>query len=145
MFCNHIDDAVDDGGSGFNGEYHCSTWIAHVLSIEYMPSCRNLTWWRHQIEIFSALLVLCTGNSPVTGEFPAQRPVTRGFDVFFDLHLKKRLSQQSWDWWFETPSRSLWRHSNDTKWLRENITNVRRRRRATPYFFSTSCYLIRMT
>ena len=50
------------------------------------------------------------GDSPVTGEFPAQRPVTRSFDVFFDLRLNKRLSKQSWGWWFETPSRSLWRH-----------------------------------
>ena len=31
----------------------------------------------------------CTANSPVTGEFPSQRPVTRSFDIFFDLHLKK--------------------------------------------------------
>ena len=38
-----------------------------------------------------------------TGEFPAQRPVTRSFDVFFDLHLNKWLSKQSWGWWFETP------------------------------------------
>ena len=37
---------------------------------------------------FSALLTLCTGNSPVTGEFPAQRPVTRSFDVFFNLRLE---------------------------------------------------------
>ena len=37
------------------------------------------------METFSALLILCAGNSPVTGEFPAQRPVTRSFDVFFDL------------------------------------------------------------
>ena len=36
----------------------------------------------------SALLVLCAGNSPVTGEFPAQRPVARSFDVFFDMHLE---------------------------------------------------------
>ena len=42
------------------------------------------TWWRHQMETFSALLAFCEGNSPVTGEFPAQRPVTRSFDVFFD-------------------------------------------------------------
>ena len=46
------------------------------------------------------------------GEFPAQRPVTRSFDVFFELRLNKRLSKQSWDWWFETLSRSLWRHCN---------------------------------
>ena len=45
-----------------------------------------------------------------TGEFPTQRPVTRSFDVFFDLHLNKRLSKQSWGWWSETPSRPLWRH-----------------------------------
>ena len=41
------------------------------------------SWWRHQMETFSALLALCAGNSPVNGEFPAQRPVTRSFDVFF--------------------------------------------------------------
>ena len=62
---------------------------------------------------FSALLVLCAGNSPVTGEFPSQRPATRSFGVFFDLRLNKWLSTHSWGWWFETPSRSLWRQSNE--------------------------------
>ena len=65
------------------------------------------------METFSALLAICAGNSPVPGEFLAQRPVTRSFDVFFDLRLNKRLSKQSWGWWFETPSRPLWRHCND--------------------------------
>ena len=41
------------------------------------------TWWRHQMETFSASLGLCPGNEPVTGEFPSQRPVTRSFDVSF--------------------------------------------------------------
>ena len=41
-----------------------------------------------------------------------QRPVKRSFDVFYDLRLNKRLSKQSWGWWSETPSRSLWRHCN---------------------------------
>ena len=41
-----------------------------------------------------------------------QRPVTRSFDVFFDLHMNKQLSKQSWSWWFEMPSCSLWRHCN---------------------------------
>ena len=59
---------------------------------------------------FSALLVICAGTSSVTGEFPAQRLMTRSFDVFFDLHLNKRLSKQSWGWWFETKSRPSWRH-----------------------------------
>ena len=68
------------------------------------------SWWRHQMETFSALLTLCVGNSPVTGEFATQRPLTRSFHVFFDLRLNKRLSKHSWVWWFETPSCSLWRH-----------------------------------
>ena len=61
---------------------------------------RVITWWRHQMETFSALLALCAGNWPVTDEFPTQRPVTRCFDVFFDLRLNKRLSKQSWGRWF---------------------------------------------
>ena len=51
------------------------------------------------METFSVLLALCAGNSPVTGNFAAQRPVTRSFDVFFDLRLNKRLSKQPWGWW----------------------------------------------
>ena len=47
------------------------------------------------METFSVLLAICAGNSLVTGEFPAQRPVTQSFDVFFDLSLYKRLSKQS--------------------------------------------------
>ena len=48
----------------------------------------------------------------VSGEFPAQRPVTRSFDVLLDLCPNKRLSKQWWGWWFETQSCPLWRHSN---------------------------------
>ena len=55
---------------------------------------KNNPWWRHQMKTFFALLALCAGNSPVTGEFSAQTPVvTRSFDVFFDLCLNKRLSK----------------------------------------------------
>ena len=57
--------------------------------------------------IFRVTSHLC-GEFP--GEFSTQRPVTRSFDVFFDLRLNKRLSIQSWVWWFETPSRPLWCH-----------------------------------
>ena len=56
--------------------------------------------------------LLC-GEFTGPGEFPTQRPVTRSFDVFFDLRLKKRLSKQPWGWWFETPSWSLWRQCNE--------------------------------
>ena len=33
------------------------------------------------METFSALLALCAGNSPVPGQFPAQRPMVWSFDV----------------------------------------------------------------
>ena len=97
--------------------------------------------------IFRVTGPLC-GNSPVTGEFPSQRPVTRSFDVFFDMRigcdvldvifvfvlfiayfvrndeikmfnqsLNKQLSKQLWDWWFETPFCSLWRHCNAGYWV----------------------------
>ena len=52
------------------------------------------------------------------GEFTGLRWIPRtkasaaGFDVFFDLRLNKRLSKQSWGWWLETLSCSLWRQSN---------------------------------
>ena len=84
------------------------------LSIIFINIRRHsvLSCWRHQMETFSALLGICARNSPVTGEFPAQRPVTQSFDAFFDLRLNKRLSKQSWGWWLETPSRPLWRHHN---------------------------------
>ena len=57
----------------------------------------KMVWWRHRMETFSSLLVFCADNSPVTGEFPAQRPVTRNFEVFFDSCLNRQLSKQSGD------------------------------------------------
>ena len=75
------------------------------------------SWRRHQMETFSALL--------------AQRPVTRSFDVFFDLHLNKQLSKQSRGWWFETPSGSLWHQCNVITMtpylLRQRIKKIKRR------------------
>ena len=80
------------------------------LSRSYLIMTSSNAWWRVQMEKFPAPLAICAGNSPVIGEFPAQRPVTRSFDVFFNVRLNKRLSKQSRGWWLETPSRSLWRH-----------------------------------
>ena len=113
--------------SKFFDGLHCTSWQRHSSSFAkpdklwlwstvcYKKACHVMgtTWWRHQMETFSALLVICAGNSPVPGEFPAPRPVTRSYDVFFDLRLDKRFNKQSWGWWFETPSRLLRRHRND--------------------------------
>ena len=83
----------------------CWTYLRSIKSHVHL-------WRRHQMETGSVLLAIFAGNSPVIGKFPAQKPVTRSFDVFFDMCVNKRFSKQSWAWWFETPSCSLWRHCN---------------------------------
>ena len=63
---------------------HLYCWLCFVipsLTCSYLVCL--MAWWRHQMETFSALLAICAGNSPVPGEFPS--PVTRSFDIFFDL------------------------------------------------------------
>ena len=69
------------------------------------------------------MMTLSNGNifrvtGPLCGHrwIPAQRPVTRSFDVFFHIRLNKRLSKQSRGWWFETLPRPIWRHSNARYW-----------------------------
>ena len=47
------------------------------------------------METISALLALCAGSSPVSDEFPAQRPVTWSSGVFFDLRPNKELQYYS--------------------------------------------------
>ena len=64
----------------------------------------RVSWWRHQMEHFPRYWPFV--------RVPAQRPVTRSFNVFFDLRLNKRLSKQSWGWWFETLPCPLWRQCN---------------------------------
>ena len=104
----------------------CSFFYQHGHTANVNWNCRSsyavkwiirqfvlTTWWRHQMETISALLAFCAWNSPVTGEFPPEMPVTWRFDVFLEVCLNKRLRKQSRGWWFEMPSRSLWRHCNE--------------------------------
>ena len=90
-------------------------WLGHVdfmrppvrerVSVSYVWSSTvhitgfdaEASWWRHQMETFSALLAICAGNSPVSGEFPAQRTVTRSFDIFFDVRLIKINTREAGD------------------------------------------------
>ena len=103
-------------------------YICRTYQQQFHDNCRYLCvgcpWWRHQMETFSASLALCAGNSTVNGEFPPQRPVTRGFDVLFDLRLNNRLSKQSWGWLFEMPSRPWWHHCTMTCRCRQSQQNV---------------------
>ena len=82
---------------------------------------RQLPWWRHQMETFSALLALCVGNSSM-------------FSLIFALN--KRLSKQSWGWGFVTPSRSLWRHCNDVR----HVTNASRSSPPIWFYFAGHIY-----
>ena len=78
-----------------------------------------LTSKGHRFDVITTLLlrhVFSGYEHSIMFECPSQRPLTRSFDVFFDLRLNIRLSKQLWSWWFETPSRSLWRHCNGRRW-----------------------------
>ena len=81
------------------GHQASCAWKTAMVDIETVKW--NFIKWKH----FPHHWPFCAGNSPVTGEFPTQRPVMQSFDVFFALRLNKRLSKQSWGCWFETPSR----------------------------------------
>ena len=77
-------------------------------TIQHMPFIRLWVDSVHMMtssngNIFRVTGPLC-GEFTGPGEFPTQRPVTRSFDVYFDLRLNKRLSKQPWGWWFEMPS-----------------------------------------
>ena len=94
--------------------------VAGYLSFheEFVATIKRIWPLLWSIDRFSYVMMASSNGkalrtiSPVPGEFPAQRPVTRSFDVFFDLRLNERLCKQSWGCWFETPSRSLqWRHN----------------------------------
>ena len=92
---------------------HDAIWH-HQATENYMICVTR--FWKFMItssngNIFRVTGPLC-GKFTGPGEFPSQRPVTRSFDVFFDLHLNKCLSKQSRGWRFEMPLRPLWRHCN---------------------------------
>ena len=95
------------------------------------------SWLRHEMNTFSGLLALCARNSPVTGEFPLQTPLTRSFGVFFDLRLNKQLSKQPRGWWLETLSRPLWRHCNEIHRRVPNCHVVNDWQRTDAYMFES--------
>ena len=88
----------------------------HVLTSSYLL----WLWWRHQMETFSALLALCEGNHRSLADSPyKKKPVMRSFDVFFDLRLNKRWTDNRDSSDYYTPSRSLWHHCNVMTYVRK--------------------------
>ena len=98
-------------GGGGGGVVGVGGWGISLSKLEQNDRPIADAWLRHRMETFSALLAICAGNSPVP-EVPGQGQWRGAFFFFFDLRLNKRLSKQSWCWWFETLSRPLWRHRN---------------------------------
>ena len=84
--------------------------VSALWNCQFTPQHKIFSRWGHQTETFSALLALCEGNSPITGEFPLQRPVTRSLEIR----------------WFGTPSRSLWRHCNAHSWSAPGYANTQK-------------------
>ena len=99
----------------FKSVYHTATFIFITkTSIVFLSLVSENMMTSSNGNIFRVTGPLC-GEFTGPGEFPTQRPVTRSFDVFFDLRLNKRLSKQPWGWWVGTPSWSLWRHCNESR------------------------------
>ena len=105
------------------------TWWQRYKSVHDTAHALTFCMWYGKVKIQDKLnwIMMTSSNGNIfrvtgplcreftsLGEFPAQRPVTRSFDVFFDLRPNKRLSKEPWGWWFETPSWSLWRQCNDS-------------------------------
>ena len=127
----------------------CSTETSTITTLKHMQ--RKLhdrqnsdipdPWRHHQMETFSALLVFFFwggggGDSPVTGEFLSLRPVTRSFELFFDMRLNKQLNEQSCGWWYKTPWYSLWRHCNDRIIMRPVSNTIDSARSCRPFKYA---------
>ena len=98
-------------------------WGKNRLFIDYMESVNikmmrmaplvpsQKAWWRHQ-NIFPRYWSYGRGihRSSMNSLHKGQWRGALMFSLF--CALNKPLSKQSWGWWFETPSRSLWRHRN---------------------------------
>ena len=115
----------------FHTSFYSINVVCHLHWCASMCICSLYVWMTSSNgNIFRVTGPLCGGGgggggcSPVTGEFPTQRPATRSFDVFFDLPLNKRLGKQSRHRWFQTPWRSLWRHCNNIENIEIRVTGL---------------------
>ena len=93
----------------------CFLWLMQKLSSSSAAKFKDLfdqnsDWW-HWVYLWVCYnKVLC--NTILYWWIPLTKASDTELWIFFGLHLNKWLSKQSWGWWFETPSCSLWRHCN---------------------------------
>ena len=88
------------------GKYQTDTWHSARVHDDVIKGKHTPRYWS-----------FVRGDSPVTGEFSAQRPVTRSFDFFFHLRMNKQLSKYPLGWWFGTPSHPWWRRCSVERWV----------------------------
>ena len=101
-----------------NGYIHGKFWyiINKLCAVKWLAGCVAISSSSTHDDVINGNIFRVTGH--LCGEFTGARwiPRTKTSDeelwCFFDLSLNKRLSKQSWGWWFETPQGPLWRHSN---------------------------------
>ena len=99
-------------------------WLFVVFDVLIITCCFGIQHYFKlncivQLCVWKITTVLCHDDVIIWKHFSrywpfVRRPVTRSFDVFFDLRPNKRLSKQWWGWWFETQSCPLWCHCNVT-------------------------------
>ena len=115
----------------FRGAFTTVIWNIYIYTYIYIYNHMSFSGnddvikWKHFPRNWP--FVRGIHRSPLN--FPAQKPVTRSFDVFFYLRLNKRLSKQSWGWWFETLSRPLWHHCDVkmlTRLVRKPVYSMKR-------------------
>ena len=84
-----------------------NTWIVgetdHHHYHQYLKTSIQMLIINSMLTFSAFILAICAGNSPVTGELPAQKPATWSFDVFFYIRMNKWLSKQLRGGWFKTP------------------------------------------
>ena len=125
----------------FVNYYHSIYWYFHVelfAMYRYVVTCdrmsnlhlnkKNIS--QIYIKVMLHMMTSLNGNIfRVTGLLCGEFTDQRCFDVFFDLRLNKRLSNQLWGWWFETPSRPcIWGYFHrriNTNFLQDILQQIR--------------------
>ena len=110
-------ESVSKAIQGYRHSQYCKFYPVTTLESgdRFKNALTNSMMTSSNGNIFRVTGPLC-GEFTGPGEFPTQRPVTRSFDVFFDLHPNKRLSKQWRCWWFEAQTHPLWRQCNAKIW-----------------------------
>ena len=126
MAAGGADDFKQEYASPPGKEFECPVCVKIVRYPVKFPGCGHSCCTACLKELARSVMMTSSNffrvTGPLCGEFTGHRwiPLTKGQwhgALMFSLicALNKRLSKQSWGWWFGTPSGSLWRHCNERK------------------------------